>query len=41
MTEIDFISRATSTVRIAEERGDEIVELSYQKQVKQVDRSGR
>jgi hypothetical protein len=33
MTEIDFITRTTTTVRIANETGDEIVQLSYSKQV--------
>ena len=34
MTEIDFITKTTSTVQIADEAGDEIVQLSYLKQVR-------
>ena len=34
MTEIDFITRTTSTSLIAEEKGEEIVQLSYLKQVR-------
>ena len=36
MTEIDFITKTTSTVRIADEAGSEIVQLSYFKQVRQM-----
>ena len=34
MTEIDFITKTTSTVRIADEAGSEVVQLSYFKQAR-------